>query len=237
MWIVHPVLCDNIVIRNLNITSLGPNSDGVDPESCKDVWIHNVTFMNGDDDIAIKSGRNQDGRRVNVSSENIVIQDCRMANGHGGLTLGSCISGGVKNVFAERIFLSSESLDTAIRIKNNALRGGLLERFFLRDITVGRVAKQVIEVDFFYEEGPDAGYVPVIKDFVIQNLTLQDGAPYTCYMKGYPGHPSTSFVGLKLENATFNGIENDPHYVAENVDDIITLNVVVNGVLWEYQQE
>lgn len=160
-----------------------------------------------------------------------------MANGHGGLTLGSCISGGVRNVFAERIYLSSVSLDTAIRIKNNALRGGLLERFFLRDITVGRVAKQVVEVDFFYEEGPNAGFVPVIKDFVIQNLTLEEGAPYSVYMRGYPGHPATSFVGLRLENVTLNGIEREPHYVVENVDDVVTENVVVNGALWEYDGE
>jgi polygalacturonase len=74
MWIVHPVLCNNVIVRNVNISSLGPNSDGVDPESCKDVWITDVTFNNGDDDIAIKSGRNADGRRINVPSENIVIQ-------------------------------------------------------------------------------------------------------------------------------------------------------------------
>ncbi|OXA54953.1 putative polygalacturonase, partial [Folsomia candida] len=227
MWIVHPVLCDNVVVRDVNITSLGPNSDGVDPESCKDVWIYNVTFNNGDDDIAIKSGRNADGRRVNVSSENIVIQDCSMEEGHGGVTLGSCISGGVKKVFAERIYLSSDMLDTAIR-------GGLLEGFYLRDITVGRVGRQVIEVDFFYEEGPNAGFVPVIKDFVIQNLTLLEFAPYTCYIRGYEGHPNASFVGLRLENATFNGVANDPHYVVENVDVVELENVVVNGAVWEW---
>lgn len=122
---------------------MGPNSDGVDPESCKDVLISGVYFNSGDDDIAIKSGRNEDGRRINVPSENIVIQNCTMADGHGGITLGSCISGGVRNVFAEDCYLDSPNLDTAIRVKNNALRGGLLEKFYIRNIRVGQIAKQV----------------------------------------------------------------------------------------------
>jgi len=237
MWIVHPVLCENVIIRNINISSLGPNSDGVDPESCKDVWIKNVTFNNGDDDIAIKSGRNADGRRVGVPSENIVIQDCNMANGHGGLTLGSCCSGGIRNVYAEDCFLSSPSLDTAIRIKNNALRGGLLEGFYLRNIMVGTVAKQVIEVDFFYEEGPNAEFVPIIRDFVVQNLTLLESAPYSLYMRGYPGHPNTSYIGLTLEDATFNGVVQDPHFVTQDVDVVDTTNVIVNGGIWEWEKE
>lgn len=138
------VLCENVIIRNINITSLGPNSDGVDPESCKDVWITGVSFNNGDDNIAINSGRNADGRRVNKPSENIVIQNCSMADGHGGITLGSGCSGGIRNIFAEDCVLDSSSLDTAIRVKNNAIRGGRLENFNVRNIVVGRVAKQVV---------------------------------------------------------------------------------------------
>lgn len=109
MWIVHPVLCENVIVRNVNLTrfaydlspihsfclfqkklcfSLGPNNDGVDPESCTDVWITGVLFFSGDDDIAIKSGRNADGRRLNVPSQNLVIQNCTMADGHGGITIG-----------------------------------------------------------------------------------------------------------------------------------------------------
>lgn len=112
--------------------------------------ISGVYFNSGDDDIAIKSGRNEDGRRINVPSENIVIQNCTMADGHGGITLGSCISGGVRNVFAEDCYLDSPNLDTAIRIKNNALRGGLLEKFYIRNIRVGEIAKQVRRKSVFF---------------------------------------------------------------------------------------
>lgn len=100
-------------------------------------------FDSGDDDIAIKSGRNADGRRIDKPSENIIIKDCSMVEGHGGITLGSECSGGIRNVFAENCHLDSPHLNTAIRVKNNALRGGHLENFNLRNITVGQVAQQV----------------------------------------------------------------------------------------------
>lgn len=101
-------------------------------------------FNNGDDNIAINSGRNADGRRVNKPSENIVIQNCSMADGHGGITLGSGCSGGIRNIFAEDCVMDSTSLNTAIRVKNNAIRGGRLENFNVRNIVVGRVAQQVL---------------------------------------------------------------------------------------------
>ncbi|KAJ6642117.1 putative polygalacturonase [Pseudolycoriella hygida] len=231
MWIVHPVLCENVIIRNINISSLGPNSDGVDPESCKDVWITGVTFNNGDDNIAINSGRNADGRRVNRPSENIVIQNCSMADGHGGITLGSGCSGGIRNIFAENCTMDSNSLDTAIRVKNNAIRGGRLENFNVRNIDVGRVAKQVIEVDFDYEEGSAGVFMPILRECVIENVSVTDGAPLTMKIRGY-AEPDRSIIRMKLKNITFNGITQEPHFIAENVNEIITESVFVNGQEW-----
>lgn len=98
MWILHPVLCKNVTIRKVRVDSDGPNTDGCDPESCKNVLIADCYFNTGDDCIALKSGRNRDGRRVNIPCENIVIQNCTMANGHGGVVIGSEISGGAKNI-------------------------------------------------------------------------------------------------------------------------------------------
>jgi polygalacturonase len=157
-----------------------------------------------------------------------------MMAGHGGLTLGSCISGGVKNVFAEDCQLDSPLLDTALRVKNNALRGGLLENFYVRNIRVGTVAKQLIEVDFYYEEGPDGPFVPILRNFHIQNLTLEGSAPYSLVVKGYPDHPSTSFIDLSLTDAILNGVTEDPHFIIEEVDEVSIMNVVVDGVNWEY---
>ncbi|RYE26786.1 MAG: glycoside hydrolase family 28 protein [Sphingobacteriaceae bacterium] len=101
MWILHPVLCTNVTIDSVNVESNGPNTDGCDPESCKNVVIKNCYFNTGDDCIALKSGRNRDGRRLNVPCENVVIQNCTMANGHGGIVIGSEISGGVKSIVME----------------------------------------------------------------------------------------------------------------------------------------
>ena len=101
MWEVNPVLCTNVTVRGLSISSHGPNNDGCDPESCSDVLIENCVFDTGDDCIAIKSGRNDDGRRVGVAAENIIVRGCTMKDGHGGVVIGSEISGGCRNVFVE----------------------------------------------------------------------------------------------------------------------------------------
>ena len=143
MWEIHPVLCRNVTVRGVKINSHGPNNDGCDPESCRDVLIDRCLFDTGDDCIAIKSGRNADGRRVNVPSENIIVRNCEMRDGHGGVTVGSEISGGCWNVFTYDCRMDSPHLDHALRLKNNAMRGGLLEHIYMRDVTVGQVANAV----------------------------------------------------------------------------------------------
>ncbi len=101
MWEVTPLYCTNVTVRNVKIDSHGPNNDGCDPDSCTDVLIENCVFSTGDDCIAIKSGRNRDGRRVGAPTENVIIRNCEMKDGHGGLTIGSEMSAGVRNVFVE----------------------------------------------------------------------------------------------------------------------------------------
>ena len=140
MWEIHPVLCTNVTVRNVKISSHGPNNDGCDPESCTDVLIENCIFDTGDDCIAIKSGRNADGRRLNAPTKNVIVRGCQMKDGHGGITIGSEISGGVSWVFGENCKMDSPNLDHALRVKNNAMRGGLLENFHFRNLEVGQVA-------------------------------------------------------------------------------------------------
>src|SRR5512141_2279296 len=164
MWEIHPTLCRNVTVRGVRISSFGPNNDGCDPESCTDVLIENCFFNTGDDCIAIKSGRNADGRRIAKPSENIIVRGCEMRDGHGGVTIGSEISGGVRNVFVENCKMDSPHLDRALRLKNNAARGGLLEHIYMRDVTVGQLAESVLQVDFLYEEGPNGNFPPVVRD-------------------------------------------------------------------------
>lgn len=170
MWIIHPVLCENVTIRNVKIISHGPNNDGCDPESCKNVLIEGCFFDTGDDCIAIKSGRDEDGRRVGEASENIIIRNCVMKDGHGGVVIGSEISGNVKNVFAEKCEMNSPNLDRALRIKSNSLRGGVVENVFMRDITIGEVADAIVLIDMFYSN-ETGDHPPKVKNVRVTNVT------------------------------------------------------------------
>ena len=117
MWEIHPLLCTNVTVRGVDIFSHGANNDGCDPESCRDVLIEKCLFDTGDDCIAIKSGRNNDGRRVGVPSVNLVIRDCTMRDGHAGTAIGSEISGSCSNVFVENCEMSSPNLVCALRLE------------------------------------------------------------------------------------------------------------------------
>ena len=136
MWEIHPLLCTNVTVRGVDIFSHGPNNDGCDPESCRDVLIEKCIFDTGDDCIAIKSGRNNDGRRVGVPSENLIIRNCTMRDGHAGTAIGSEISGSCSNVFVENCEMSSPNLICALRLKSNAMRGGVLQNIFMRNVNV-----------------------------------------------------------------------------------------------------
>ncbi|MFL6629493.1 MAG: glycoside hydrolase family 28 protein [Vitreoscilla sp.] len=138
-WQHHPVHCRNIVIRNVHANSLGPNNDGFDPESCDQVLIEQCTFDTGDDCIAIKAGKDLDTQYG--PSQNIVIQHCTMQSGHGAVTLGSEMAGGIQNVYAQHLRLQNihwetNPLNTAIRIKTNMNRGGWLRNVHLRHISI-----------------------------------------------------------------------------------------------------
>jgi polygalacturonase len=207
----------------VKIISHGPNNDGCDPESCADVLINKCSFDTGDDCIAIKSGRNADGRRVNVPSENIIIQGCDMQDGHGGVTIGSEISGGVRNVFAENCHMDSPNLDRALRIKNNAMRGGLIENIFMRNVDVGQVADSVITIDFYYEEGAAGSFTPIVRNVGVSNVKSRK-SKYALYLRGFKNAPIT---GLQVEDCTFDNVAQAN--VLENVRELTLRQVRING--------
>ncbi len=223
MWQVHPVLCTNVTVRDLAMIAGGPNTDGCDPESCRDVLIRNCSFDTGDDCIAIKSGRNADGRRLHAPSENIVIQDCTMKNGHGGITIGSEISGGVRNVFAERCRLNSPALDFAVRVKDNAMRGGLIEDVFVRDLEIGQVARAAVTIDFYYEEANKGPFTPVVRHVVLERLKSRR-AEYALYLRGFDKAPISD---IRVINCDFDGVEKSS--LLEHVTDLVVRDVRVNG--------
>ena len=224
-WQIHPVLCTNVIVRGLTLDAPGPNTDGCDPESCRDVLIDNCSFNTGDDCIAVKSGRNGDGRRVNVPSENIVIRNCRMKNGHGGVAIGSEISGGVRNVFAEDCHMDSPELGHALRLKNNAMRGGLLEHFYFRRIVVGEVAHAVLTIDFNYEEGARGSFTPVVRDVQVDTV-VSGKSQYAIDAQGFENAPIYDVV---LRNCDFQNVA-QPNIV-KNVRGLSLRQVKINGKL------
>jgi len=203
MWEIHPVLCANVIVRGVNIVSHGYNNDGCDPESCRDVLIENCLFDTGDDCIAIKSGRNADGRRIGVPSVNLIVRGCTMRDGHGGVTIGSEISGSCSNVFAENCEMSSPNLTCALRLKSNAVRGGVLQNIFMRNVNVGQVSDSVLQIDFLYEEGATGNFKPVARRVVMENITVA----HTPRVLNVRGFPATEISDVRIYDSTFKQIE------------------------------
>lgn len=201
-WTIHPVLCRNVILRGVNVFGHGPNNDGVDPESVDHMLIENCSFDTGDDCIAVNSGRNADGRRLARPSQNILVRDCRMKEGHGGVVVGSQISGGARWVFAENCQMDSPELWYAIRFKNNALRGGLLENFFYRDIEVGQVGRAAITCDFNYEEGANGAFTPRLRNVVVERLRVK----HAVRVLDSQGLPKAPVGDLTLRDCEFEGV-------------------------------
>jgi polygalacturonase len=203
MWEINPVLSANITVRGVNVSSHGPNNDGCNPDSSRDVLIENCVFDTGDDCIAIKSGKNADGRRIGIPSENIIVRSCVMKDGHGGVVLGSENSGGVRNVFAENCKMDSPHLERALRIKTNALRGGLLENVYFRNVEVGRVADSLLTIDLVYERVIEGPYPPTVRNVVMENVTGTSSPRVLSVV----GTADSIIEGVRLENCTFRGVE------------------------------
>ncbi|MGD6975636.1 glycoside hydrolase family 28 protein [Bacillus altitudinis] len=192
MWQIHPVLSENVIVRAVNIIGHGPNTDGVNPESCRHVLIEDCYFDNGDDCIAIKSGRNEDGRRIGIPSENIVIRRNTMRDGHGGVTIGSEISGGVKYVYAEDNVMDSPNLDRALRIKTNSVRGGTIEHIYFKNNLVKSLKHEVVCIDMMYEEGDAGPHSPVVRHIEVEGLK-SSGGRYGVKIAAYSHSPVTHF--------------------------------------------
>ncbi len=224
-WHIHPVLSKNITVRNVTVTGPGPNNDGCNPESCKDVLIKGCSFNTGDDCIAIKAGRNNDARRVNVPSENIIIQECHMKDGHGGVVVGSEMTGGTRNVFAENCVMDSPNLDRAIRLKTNSVRGGFIENVYVRNIEVGQVKEAVLKVDFFYSDIEQGNYKPQVRNVNLENITSKK-SKHALWLRGLYDAPIRD---VRLKNCVLDNNQN-PNIIV-NVENLVLENVKINGKL------
>ena len=224
MWEVNPVLCTNVTVRGIRISTKAANNDGIDPESSNYVLIEDNYFDTGDDCIAIKSGRNADGRETNTPSQNIIIRNNIFADGHGGITIGSEVSGGVRNVFADNNQFDSPNLKYALRFKTNAVRGGVIENIYLRNTNIKSVSDAVVHATMLYEEGRHGDFMPQFKNITIENLT-STGGDFGIFVEAFEEVPVT---GLVMKNVQLDQV--GVPLRAVNWENPVLENVVINGM-------
>ncbi len=228
-WVIHPLLSKNITVRGMKITNDGPNGDGCDPESCDGVLIENCFFNTGDDCIAIKSGRNRDGRLWERPSENIIIRNCEMKNGHGGVVIGSEISGGCRNVYAENNVMDSPNLDRVVRIKTNTCRGGIIENINVRNIKVGVCKESVLKINLDYEHNEICcrGYNPTVRNINLENITCGQ-SQYGVLIIALDS--VCNVYDINVRNCRFDGVR-DGNSIKGQTRDVRFDNLLINGSL------
>lgn len=208
-WCLHPLLCEDLIIRNVTVKNpwFSQNGDGLDIESCKNVLLYDSSFDVGDDGICIKSGKDAEGRKRGRPTENLIIKNCVVYHGHGGITVGSEMSGGVKNVFAsECTFIGT---DVGLRFKSNRGRGGVVENIYFTDIDMINIPTQAISFNLYYggNEGggdlveeevipPVTEETPAFRNITIRNVTCK-GARDAVFLQGLP---EMNLQNITLEN-------------------------------------
>lgn len=210
-WCIHPLMCEDLTVRNITVRNpwFSQNGDGIDIESCKNSTVYDSSFDVGDDAICIKSGKDADGRKRGIPTENLIIKNCTVYHGHGGVTIGSEMSGGVKNVTVSGCtFIGT---DVGIRFKSNRGRGGVVEDIFFTDISMINIPAQAISFNLYYggmEGGGDmveeevippvTEETPVFRNITIRNVTCK-GALQAVFLQGLPEQ--------NLENITLENID------------------------------
>jgi polygalacturonase len=229
-WVIHPLLCQDIVVSRVTVNSHGPNNDGCDPESCKRVLIENCIFDTGDDCIAIKSGRNEDGRKWNIPGEDIIVRSCKMLDGHGGVVIGSEISGGYHNLFVEDCEMDSPELERVIRIKTNDCRGGIVENVYVRNIKVGQCKEAVLKINLLYEQNEDCNhsFPPVVRNVSLENITCEK-SQYGVMIVGL--NDVTNIDNITVKNSRFNRVADGNSITGAK--NVVMEEVYINGKLAE----
>lgn len=211
-WNTHLVYCNNVNISNMNFInpSDAPNTDGLDIDSCTNIHISNCNFDVGDDCLCLKSGTDNDGRRVGRATENVTITNCTMLHGHGGIAIGSDIAGGIKNVvISNSIFIGTER---GIRIKSRRGRGGVVEDIHANNIIMKRVLCPIV-MNLLYKCGANEndGHLfslnkqkitdetPIIRNISISNITAREVYTAACFLHGLPES--------RIKNIRFDNIE------------------------------
>ncbi len=196
-WNIHPLMSEDVTIRNLTVRNpwYSQNGDGLDIESCKNVVIYNNSFDVGDDAICFKSGKNEDGRKRDMPTENVIVKNNIVYHGHGGFVVGSEMSGGVKNVHVSNCTFMGT--DTGLRFKSTRGRGGVVENIYISNIDMIDIPTEPIRFNLFY-----GGKAPI----------MDDGETSAPSPEGAEAEPVTeetpSFRNIFMKNIRANAEEN-----------------------------
>lgn len=223
MWQLNPVLCESLTVEGMTLSSHGANNDGCDPESCSGVRIAGCRFDTGDDCISLKSGRDRDGREADRPCEYVLIEGNEFADGHGGIALGSEMSGGIRFVLAEKNHFSSRHLTYALRLKSNARRGGRVEDIILADSVMEHVQGAAVHGTMLYEDGRSGEDLPVFRNITIEKIRAR-GGDYGIFLEAFEEVPIT---GLVLRDIRIDGV--DQAMRSMNWEDPVVEDVQING--------
>ncbi len=220
-WTIHPYMCKNVVLRNLNVYAHGHNNDGVDPEMTQNMLVEDCTFDQGDDAIAVKSGRNQDAWRLDTPTKNLVVRNCTIKNGHQLLAIGSELSGGVENVLMENCKVADRaSMFHLVFIKTNERRGGFVKNIIVKNIESNYMREGIlgIETDVLYQW---RNLVPTyevkltpISDVYLENIHAKDAK----FISRLQGQEALPIKNVNLSNVVADSIRGTELYIQQNVD-------------------
>ena len=220
-WTIHPVFCDHVIVRGVTIDTHFPNNDGCDPESTSNVLIENCTFRTGDDAVAIKAGRDTDGRATGRPSENIVVRNCDFQSECNGLCIGSEMSGGAANVYMENVAIGT--VKNAIYFKSNKDRGGYIRNVRVKNITVERARGAILRFETNYFGFRGGNYPAIYEDFEISGVKAGKADHYAIFMEG---NPERKIRDIRIEDFEVAEAGNAYHLLdTERVEfDRITIN-------------
>jgi polygalacturonase len=221
-WVIHPVFCNNVTVRNVQIFSNNLNNDGCDPEYSRNVLIENSTFTVGDDAVAIKAGRDQDGWRVGQPTENIIIRNCIFNSKCNGLCIGSEMSAGVQNVFMENVKIKNSL--SAIYFKSNLDRGGFIQNVWVRNVECDSVRSALVRFETNYHGGRGSYHPTLFQNFLIENVNGDRSGECGLYAVGIKDHPLKDIV---LKNIRLRKCKTT--YVMRNVENMTFDNVKLGG--------
>lgn len=259
-WCLHLLMCEDVTLKNVSAKNpdYAQNGDGLDLESCKNVLVDGCTFDVGDDGICIKSGKDEEGRKRGIPTENVVIRNCFVYKGHGGFVIGSEMSGGARNIFISDC--SFMGTDKGLRFKTARGRGGIVEDIYVKNIYMKDIVDEAVYFDMYYFTKPPAAgekvevptvteATPQFRNFEISNVVCH-GAKKGIFIRGLPEMSVKNIVikdavlqtnkgaeiieanNVSLQKVTLQSSETNPVIYVENSHAIN-----VDGLIYSHQTD